>query len=424
MEEKNVRNKIIALSGEPVSGKGTVTKLLISELQEKGYKKENIHTISTGNEFRKYFNVVLDFIDCLKRDDDAGAIDLVQTQELQDIANNTEYREAFKKSATTIAKNKINVRNLSIEEMNNLPELKEIRKAIDLLIDSKIANIGKEINKQERPDEIWIIDSRLAFHNVPEAFSVRLTANPDVAAKRLLGDTTRGKEDNDYESIEEAKKARENRKLGEQRRYLSRYGVDLLDRNNYDLIIDTSYSDPNDIADTIIRGMEYYKDNKYFHRDWTSPKTLLPMQTERDTLGLASYTLDELRNEIAKKDFLPTMPIEVVEADGYRGIVEGHHRNFAAASLGKTLVPYEIIAKDDERVHYGGAKANQRISSISENNLYGHEGLIEIGEKIRKGQEATFSYEDIYPGIYEKIRNNKGCLRCNDYEDHDDDGDR
>lgn len=87
-------------------------------------------------------------------------------------------------------------------------------------------------------------------------------------------------------------------------------------------------------------------------------------------------------------------------------------------------MPYEIIAKDDERVHYGGAKANQRISSISENNLYGHEGLIEIGEKIRKGQEATFSYEDIYPGIYEKIRNNKGCLRCNDYEDHDDDGDR
>lgn len=106
MEEKNVRNKIIALSGEPVSGKGTVTKSLIVELQEKGYKKENIHIISTGHEFRKYFNVVLDFIDCLKRDDDAGAIDLVQTQELQDIANNPEYREAFKKSATTIAKNK------------------------------------------------------------------------------------------------------------------------------------------------------------------------------------------------------------------------------------------------------------------------------------------------------------------------------
>lgn len=50
--------------------------------------------------------------------------------------------------------------------------------------------------------------------------------------------------------------------------------------------------------------------------------------------------------------------------------------------------------------------------------------MIEKGEKVRKGEDATFSYEDIYPGIYEKIRNNKGNLGCNDHEDHDDDGDR
>ena len=50
-----IKNKIITLSGEPVSGKGTVAKKLIHELVEQGYQPENIHMYSTGNEFRKYF---------------------------------------------------------------------------------------------------------------------------------------------------------------------------------------------------------------------------------------------------------------------------------------------------------------------------------------------------------------------------------
>lgn len=52
---------------------------------------------------------------------------------------------------------------------------------------------GEAINREPHPNEIWIIDSRLAFNNIPDAFSVRLTTNADIAGKRLFNDKTRGK---------------------------------------------------------------------------------------------------------------------------------------------------------------------------------------------------------------------------------------
>ena len=68
--------------------------------------------------------------------------------------------------------------------------------------------------------------------------------------------------------------------------------------------------------------------------------------------------------------FLADKPIEVVEASGYKGIIEGHHRNFACAILGKTLIPYKVIAKDDEKIPYGGGTARQRIDSLNLTNLF------------------------------------------------------
>ena len=405
MENKKIRNKIMALSGEPVAGKGTTTKAIIELLEQQGYDKENIHIITTGNEFRRYFNTVLEFIENLDAGNEKEYTRLANTPEIQDIVKNRTFRESFQKSAEMILRNEIDVTTLTISEMNNLRELQDIRKSIDSLIDNRMANIGKEINSQERPNEIWLVDSRLAFHNIPEAFSVRLTTNPDVAAKRLIGDQTRGSEDSSYNSLEEAKQEREKRRIGERNRYIERYGIDLEAPDNYDLIIDTSYADPNDTADTILRCMQYKLSNKPFAKNWTSPKLLLPLQNERDTLSKATMTFEEMYESIEKNDFFPDAPVEIVEVDGYKGIIEGHHRNFAAAELGKTLVPYEVIGKDDDKLKYGGGTPIQRFKALDLNILYGHEEFIENGEKRKSGIDSRFSYNDVYPGIYQKIKN-------------------
>ena len=59
-KNKNMKNMIITLSGQPVAGKGTAVKALVKKLENNGYKKENIHVIETGHEFRKYFNKIIE----------------------------------------------------------------------------------------------------------------------------------------------------------------------------------------------------------------------------------------------------------------------------------------------------------------------------------------------------------------------------
>ena len=57
-----IKNKIISISGEPVTGKSSNIKMIKQKLIESGYKEENIHVISAGHKFRDYFNEVLNFI--------------------------------------------------------------------------------------------------------------------------------------------------------------------------------------------------------------------------------------------------------------------------------------------------------------------------------------------------------------------------
>jgi len=390
-------NKIIALSGQPVTGKGTTVKALIEKLKKQGYSEENIHVRETGHEFRAYFDSIFEFI---KNYGDLEEIEkLSQNPNLKVFFEKREYRETLADTIIQLKQNQIDFSTLNIENANNMKEFSGLRKVIDNIIDTSVAEMGKEINSKERPDEIWIIDSRLAFHNIPEAFSVRLVSNPQVAAERYFN-AKRGETDS-YNSIEEAYEAREKRRIGEQKRYIKRYGVDLEDESNYNLIIDTSFSTTEDISDTILTCLECYTNKKTFAQKWASPKTFLPLQTELTTLrkGESKSTFEEMEEEIRNNGYEPSSSIEIIEVDGIRYLINGHHRNYGQARNNKTLVPYEVIAKDDEKMpeeyrFTPKETAKNRASTLRSGYLYGHEWL--IGE--------TFSYNEIYPGIYEKLK--------------------
>ena len=146
MDENKIKNKIIAISGEPVSGKGTTVKKMIEKLKEQGYTDEQIHLETTGNDFRRYFNSLIDLIVNLDNKEELNQI--YKREELSEFFDNEVYRKTL---ARTIA------------------QLKQ-RKIVDTLIDERMANKGKEINKELHPKDIWIIDSRLAFYNIPKLF--------------------------------------------------------------------------------------------------------------------------------------------------------------------------------------------------------------------------------------------------------------
>lgn len=375
-----IKNKIITISGEPVTGKGTNVKRINEKLIERGYKPENIHIVTTGHEFRRYFELVMELIKNIKNEDVLKQ--LKEKEELKAIFDNKVYREKFIKELSKIKKNKgDSLKEFSIEQANNIPELSGIREIVDTVIDENVKKMGMDINSVERPDEVWIIDSRLAFSNIPDSFSVRLTCRPDIAGKRLFEDNSRGKEDSQYKSVEEAIDQREKRRLGEIKRYKERYDIDLSDENNYNMIIDTSFSTVEDISDAILNCLDRYQEDKFVPKKWTSPKMLLAAQSVRDTGDIS-----EVLTSIKENGFNPVFYIDVIAVKDLLFINDGHHRNFGALYAGKTLVPYSILAKDEEIVP-GSRKQARDFIPYNITYIYDHYN----------------NADEIYPNLFERI---------------------
>lgn len=267
-----IKNKIINVTGQPVTGKDTTIEEIRQDLTKQGYVA---HIISTGHEFREYFNAIFDFIKSCK--DLEQIVDFKENKYVNNFLEKKEYRDALIETIIEVKNRGIHVDELNIENANNLKEFREVRKIIDTIIDTRTEAKIREFNSIERPNEVLIVNARVAgiisnnkTPNEPPVFSVRLISDPQVAAERLFNDKRRGKEDSKYASVEEAYEAREKRRIGEQERYIKRYGIDLEDEDNYNLIIDTSYSTPEDIADTILTCLDRYLNGKDFNKNWNS----------------------------------------------------------------------------------------------------------------------------------------------------------
>lgn len=114
--------------------------------------------------------------------------------------------------------------------------------------------IDTELEKIGRRDEAMVLDSRMAWHFVPDSFKVFLSVDPDEAAKRVMKDYRGDVEA--YSSTEEAKIRLIERKQSENLRYMVKYGVDCSNPLNYDMIIDSTNLSPEQVAETIIAKLE------------------------------------------------------------------------------------------------------------------------------------------------------------------------
>ncbi len=359
-----IRNKVITISGEPVSGKSTVVKRLKEKYEAMGY---NVHVILTGHFFRDI--IMKEYIQMYPDRKDANLAD-VQADE----------------------------------------SFAQKRNEIDKLVDEEMRKKGEQINSQERPNDVYIIDSRLAWHNIPTSYAVRLTIDEKIAGERAFKDETRGREDR-YETAEEATEKTRERKLGEIKRYKERYGVDLSNPENYDLIVDTAYSNTDELADIIIEGEEAYREGEDYPKMWASPATFIGTQTDRQTAAPSGglwCTPQELADIMQKDGYNPKLgEIEVVENYGEKFVKEGHHRCMAILTLGRTLTPYRVNNDPME---------NERLKA-EQNNIYfaydWSDCIRYFGGKIgNQSQFKDFSvekltaYEGRIKGMLEKIQGN------------------
>jgi predicted cytidylate kinase len=124
-------------------------------------------------------------------------------------------------------------------------ELAERDPAIDKKIDSMILDVARE-----NPD--IILESRLSAHmltsnNIP-AFRIYLDASPEIRIKRVGI--------RDGESFEDVYRHTLERQSSEAKRYKMYYDIDIEDKSVYDMVINTDNSDPDQVVDMILKGIE------------------------------------------------------------------------------------------------------------------------------------------------------------------------
>jgi cytidylate kinase len=137
-------------------------------------------------------------------------------------------------------------RGLSVEEISALAKTEP---AIDVEVDAAVRAAGKQDNV--------VIDSRLAFHWIPESFKVFLKLDLHTSAERTYAQIKQGGRLGQVGgSVEEIYKNTLERVSNEQKRYTSKYNIDYLEEKNYDLVIDTAAHTLEEVVKIIL---EKYK---------------------------------------------------------------------------------------------------------------------------------------------------------------------
>lgn len=136
--------------------------------------------------------------------------------------------------------------------------------------------IDEELRKL-RDFSDMVIDSRLGYYWIPESFKVFLDLDMDVATARIYKDAVenagRSNEVDDVSSILDVERQVKQRLNNEIRRFRSVYGVNPYNRDNFDLIINTSRHSPQTVALTVF---DTYK--KWLTSDtWTQVVSEVPM---------------------------------------------------------------------------------------------------------------------------------------------------
>ncbi|MBI2580932.1 nucleoside monophosphate kinase [Candidatus Woesearchaeota archaeon] len=141
-------------------------------------------------------------------------------------------------------------RGVSLLELGRIAEKD---RSIDRELDRRTIQLGKN-------EDNFVIDSRLAYHFIPQSFRVFLMVEEGAAAKRVFSDIkskkTGRKVEKESTTPEATLAAIKKRRKSEELRYRKYYGLNPYDEKQYDLVIDTTKSNPEEIAKKIVEAVK------------------------------------------------------------------------------------------------------------------------------------------------------------------------
>ncbi|MEK6837448.1 MAG: (d)CMP kinase, partial [Nanoarchaeota archaeon] len=141
-------------------------------------------------------------------------------------------------------------RKLSLLEISKVAEKD---RSIDKELDERTVRLGKE-------EDDFVMDSRLAYHFIPQSFKVFLIVDERAAAKRIFSDIKSKKMSRKVEKESTTFAATlasiRKRKKSEQQRYRRYYGLNPYDTKQYDLVIDTTKTAIEDVVDKVVEAVK------------------------------------------------------------------------------------------------------------------------------------------------------------------------
>lgn len=125
-----------------------------------------------------------------------------------------------------------------------------IIKQIDKLIDDKTYELG-----QTSLNENIVVDSRLAWHFIPNSFKVFIDIDDKTAGERLISSS---RDTEHATTLEEAVKKLKSRWNVENNRYQELYNIDNLNLSNYDFVINSKDLTPAQVVEQIYENYQNF----------------------------------------------------------------------------------------------------------------------------------------------------------------------
>lgn len=230
---------------------------------------------------------------------------------------------AEKYSTGTIVRTLAEKYKMSVKDFN---VYMETHPEIDREIDDGLVKLSSD-------ERFLIIDSRMAWHFTKGTFKLYLSTDPEISALRIMGANRVGEHAATLDATVNETKAR---RESEKKRYMLQYGVDIMDLSNYSVVVDTTYADPNEVAECIMNAFRTWQRDKSYTALFVTPERLYYPDTVTDGVEVAKRCASlELGEKIPE--------VTVFEEDGNFYLQSGHESALAYALNMNVFIPARLV---------------------------------------------------------------------------------
>lgn len=215
------------------------------------------------------------------------------------------------------------------------------RAETDKSIDDQIDAVFKNLKKTAKN---LVVDSRMAFHFLPESFRIKLEVHPKVAAQRIQNDTSRIGEGR-YGSIEEIEAAIIARKSSERERFKKYYDADIEDHAGYDLVVNTTSAKPEAVVEVANACIDLWKKKQLGGKLWVSPAHLYSVA---DPATLDPAVIEKCKVSWPVPGTWPDAAVKAHKVGINYVVIEGAEWVAAGLKAGKSIMPARIVGQSDQ----------------------------------------------------------------------------